>query len=252
MMYKSEYGKMYNSEEKLWWYIGLRYLLKHYLLKYKTLNSSILDAGCGTGKNIEFFASLGFTNIQGFDYSADALEFCKQRGLTQVRAGNILAIDHADETFDIVSCMDVLGSLATADRVLAVNELFRVLKPGGLLLCNAASLEIFRSQHDDVSNIKIRFTKREFKELFTRENAELLKLSYRVLLLSPLVFLFKVAKRIARPFKPSNESSSDQLIFPFGINGLLLRIQLFDNYLFKRMKIPFGSSIFIVARKKLS
>jgi SAM-dependent methyltransferase len=242
---------MYHSEDTLWWYIALRDILKYYLLKYATSSSAILDAGCGTGKNIEFFTSLGFTNIRGFDYSADAIEFCQKRGLLQVQTGNIIAIDYIDESFDIVCCMDVLGSLTAADRVLAVNELFRVLKPGGILLCNTASLEIFRSQHDDVANIKTRFTKSAFTELFNKENAEILKISYRVFLLSPLVLLFKIAKRVTKLFKSKNEAASDQFIFPFGLNELLLKIQLLDNKLFKRIDLPFGSSVFIVVRKKL-
>ncbi len=250
LMYRSEYAKMYRAEDELWWYAGLRDTLKYCLVKYAPLNASILDAGCGTGKNMEFFTSLGYTNVQGFDYSADAIEFCRQRGLEQVQLGNIITIDHPNDSFDVISCMDVLGSLEDTDRILAVNELFRILKPGGILLCNTASLEIFRSQHDDVANIKNRFTRSQFIALFKIENAEILKLSYRVFLLSPLMLLFKLTKRVIGLFKPDNESRSDQLMFPFGINWCLLQIQLFENRLFKRFNFPFGSSIFILIKKK--
>jgi 2-polyprenyl-3-methyl-5-hydroxy-6-metoxy-1,4-benzoquinol methylase len=249
LMYRSEYAKMYRSEDKLWWYCGLRDTLKFYLTKHTPLDAAILDAGCGTGKNMEFFTTLGYTNVQGFDYSADAIEFCKQRGLEQAEQGNIIAIQRPDESFDMVCCMDVLGSLEPTDNILAVNELCRVLKPGGIIICNTAALELFRSQHDDVANIKTRFTKPQFKKLFEKEGATILKLSYKVFLLSPLILLFKLIKRITGLFNTPDQSKSDQLIFPFGINWCLLQIQLLENRLFRKIDFPFGSSVFIVVRK---
>jgi SAM-dependent methyltransferase len=250
LMYKSEYAKMYRSEDELWWYTALRHTLIYFIKKYGVQDPYILDAGCGTGKNIAYLTSLGYKNIQGFDYSADAIAYCKQRGLNQVKQGNITAISYPDNTFDVVYCMDVLGSLEVTLGLQAANELYRVLKPGGILICHTAALELFRSQHDNVANIKLRYNKIQFKALLKSNNPEVLKLSYRVFLLSPLVLLFKLAKRITGLFKPEGESASDQLKFPFAVNWVLLKIQLFENYLFTKINLPFGSSIIIVVRKK--
>jgi SAM-dependent methyltransferase len=249
LMYPSEYGRMYHSEDELWWYAGTRDILQYAITKYAPANPAILDAGCGTGKNVEFLTSLGYVNVQGFDYSANAIEFCKQRGLEQLQQADITAIPYPAELFDVVFCMDVLGSLAAAERTMAVNELYRVLKPGGIIISNSAALEIFRSQHDDVANIKTRFTKSQFGDLFKAENPQILKLSYRVFLLSPLVFVFKLFKRITGLFTPKEQSKSDQLMFPPIINRFLLSIQLTENRLFRKNNFRFGSSIFIVVRK---
>jgi len=131
----------------------------------------------------------------------------------------------------------------------AVTELFRVLKPGGLFLCNSAALAAYRSQHDEVGNIKIRFTRAQFRSLFDHFRLEIIKLSYRVFLLSPLVFPFKLVKRSVRLWNSKGESKSDQLVFPFGINWLLMQIQLLENRLYREFDFPFGSSVFIVLRK---
>jgi 2-polyprenyl-3-methyl-5-hydroxy-6-metoxy-1,4-benzoquinol methylase len=247
LMYQSEYVKMYQTEDKLWWYVGLRQTLKYYLKKHAP-NAALLDAGCGTGKNMAFYTTLGY-NVQGFDYSAAAVAYCHKRGLEQVKQGNITHISWPDETFDVITCMDVTGSLTIEDNARAVTEMYRVLKPGGILIANTAALELFRSQHDDVANIKLRFTKAQFKNLFKKDNTTILKLSYRVFLLSPLILLFKLIKRITRLSKSEGESASDQVIFPFGINWALLQIQLFENWLFTYVNFPFGSSVFIVIRK---
>jgi SAM-dependent methyltransferase len=238
-MYKSEYATMYRTEEELWWYLGLRDTIKYFITNQTATTAAVLDAGCGTGKNMEFLTGLGYRNIEGFDFSVDAVEFCKKRGLSQVKQGNIMDIQYPDATFDVVYSMDVLGILDPAGRQKAVSELYRVLKPGGIFLCNGAALEIFRSQHDDVTSIQRRFTKQDFKELFAKNNFQVIKLSYRVFLLSPLTGIFTKGQ----------EAESDQVIFPFGINWTLLQVQLLENGLFKRFNFPFGSSVFIVTKK---
>ncbi len=249
LMYTSEYDKMYHSEDKLWWYQCLRDLLKYHIGNYSSGKARILDAGCGTGKNIEFLVSNGYEHVEGFDYSADAIRFCRMRGLKQVQQGSVTAVDHPDSSFDIVYCMDVLGCLPQEERKEAVSELFRVLKPGGLFLCNSAALNIFRSQHDDVGNIKIRFTKKQFKALLQNEDREIVKLTYRILLLSPLVLVFKLTKNLLRIMKPGSRSQSDQVVFPLGINWLFSQVQRFENFLLGKVDLPFGSSVFIVMRK---
>lgn len=240
---------MYRTEEELWWYLGLRSTIKYFITNYAPATAAVLDAGCGTGKNMEFLTQLGYRNIEGFDFSDDAVEFCRKRGLNQVKQGNIMDIQYPDATFDVVYSMDVLGILDPAGRQKAAAELYRVLKPGGIFLCNGAALEIFRSQHDDVTSIQRRFSRQDFKDLFAKNNFQIVKLSYRVFLLSPLVLIFKLIKRITRLFKKGQEAESDQVVFPFGINWMLLQVQLLENRLFKRVNFPFGSSVFIVTKK---
>ena len=45
----------------------------------------ILDVGCGTGGNVEMLARFG--DAEGVDVSAEALDFCRERGLQNVRQG---------------------------------------------------------------------------------------------------------------------------------------------------------------------
>ncbi len=249
LMYASEYRKMYQAEERLWWYKGLRNVLEFFVKTYGEIDSRILDAGCGTGKNMEFLISLGYKNVEGFDYSPDAVDFCHKRGLNHVAQHSITQIPYSEGVFDIVYCMDVIGSLEQEGRALAISEMLRVLKPKGLLICNTAALEIFRSQHDDVSNIRKRFSRKELRTLFTGYEEGIKRLTYRVFLLSPLTLLFKIGKRIFGKLAGSDQPKSDQIIFPFGVNWLLTRIQLLENRILKYLDLPFGSSIFVVLIK---
>lgn len=91
-------------------------------------NSMVLDAGCGNGKNMQIRKSI---DIIGCDLSETLLEICRDKGLNVVKA-NIIDLPFKNESFDAVICIAVLHHLSTYERrLLAFNELFRVVKPGG-------------------------------------------------------------------------------------------------------------------------
>src|SRR4028118_1747667 len=90
-MQQHTYAIMNRVEDSHWWFVGRRLILESFLkdiiqnLKSKTQNPKILDVGCGTGANLEMLAQFG--EALGVDVSADALAFCRARGLDQVKLG---------------------------------------------------------------------------------------------------------------------------------------------------------------------
>jgi ubiquinone/menaquinone biosynthesis C-methylase UbiE len=247
VMQQSEYENIYYSEDKMWWYIGLRDLLLFYLNKYCKKNAVILDAGCGTGKNIEF---LGLNNfrVHGIDVSNDAIKFCNRRNLPEIKYASITDIPSEPNFFDAVFSMDVIGNLDEDDREKAIKEFTRVLKPNGIAIINTAAFEWLRSQHDDIINLKKRFNKKELEMLISCKNIQILKSSYRVFLLFLPLALIKWSKRFARLF--SKKSYTDLKIPPLLINSFLKNIQFLENKMIRHMNFPFGTSMFIIFRKR--
>lgn len=131
VMDKEEYYNMYDAAEYLWWYKSLRELIGHYFRRHIPKNARILDAGCGTGENMQFLISKGYTNVKGIDLSEDSIKLCKQRGLTNVAIGDLKKLDFKECTFDAIYSMDVLGLIPEKERSTVIKELLRVLKPGG-------------------------------------------------------------------------------------------------------------------------
>lgn len=236
---------MYNVEDQLWWYAGLRDALQHALRIYAPRSATILDAGCGTGKNSEFLRSQGYTTA-GIDFSEDAIRYCRLRGLDNVQFGSITDIPFPDQKFDAVVCMDVLGLLPDDLIARSISEFHRVLKPGGTLIVHCAALEWLRSQHDDVSHLRRRFSRDQLTSLLG-DGWTIRRASYRMMLLFAPLAALKLAKRLLSGL--GQKPSGDLYLPPAALNRLLRLIQLSENQLLQRFDLPIGTSLFIIARR---
>jgi ubiquinone/menaquinone biosynthesis C-methylase UbiE len=119
-----EYGRMYEAEERQWWYAGMRAISFALLRGIDTPGRRLLDAGCGTGNNLAHLARFGRT--VGIDLSEEALRFCKGRGVAAGRA-RLLALPFPDAAFGGVTSFDVLYHRWVEDDRAAVREMARVL-----------------------------------------------------------------------------------------------------------------------------
>ncbi|MFN7914460.1 MAG: methyltransferase domain-containing protein [Vicinamibacterales bacterium] len=93
-----------------------------------------LDVGCGQGAYVGRMRELGY-DVEGIDMSSGQVRFAARRlGEDVVRVGSVLDIPAADQTFDFLYIINVLHHLnSVEEQRRAFAELFRVLKPGGLL-----------------------------------------------------------------------------------------------------------------------
>lgn len=102
--------------------------------------SSILECGCGNGKNINYFQKNGFV-VSGFDFSENLVKLCQNRSYN-VKLGDIRKIPFKDNSFDNIICIAVLHHLdKEVDRILAIKEMMRVCKPGGKILVSVWAVE---------------------------------------------------------------------------------------------------------------
>jgi ubiquinone/menaquinone biosynthesis C-methylase UbiE/uncharacterized membrane protein YbhN (UPF0104 family) len=94
-----------------------------------------LDVGCGQGAYVARMRALGF-DVSGIDASAGQIRLAA-RNLDDpavVSVGSVLNIPAADESFDFVYVINVLHHLDSVEQQRrALSEIFRTLKPGGLL-----------------------------------------------------------------------------------------------------------------------
>src|SRR6476646_2501514 len=126
-MNAAEYEAMFRVEDHLWWYTGMRRIAAQILgerLAGAGRRLAILDAGCGTGGNLDWLARYGAA--YGVDFSPLAVAFCAQRHLTTVSRASVLDLPYPDSTFDLVTSFDVIYHLGVRDDVAALAEMRRV------------------------------------------------------------------------------------------------------------------------------
>lgn len=103
----------------------------------------VLDAGCGTGNFSLTLAKLG-CRVTGVDTSIKMLEAARDKAESmgiqaEFTLMDVAVLDYPEDTFDAVVSMAALEFFE--DRRRAIDELFRVLKPGGSLLIGTINRE---------------------------------------------------------------------------------------------------------------
>jgi 2-polyprenyl-3-methyl-5-hydroxy-6-metoxy-1,4-benzoquinol methylase len=93
----------------------------------------VLDAGCGVGFGAHVLHAAGARRVAGVDAFAGAVVEAREQaqpGLEFI-VGDVRELPFGEHEFDLVTCFEVIEHVAEQERLL--DELARVLRPGGLL-----------------------------------------------------------------------------------------------------------------------
>ena len=247
-MKKNAYTEMFVVEDTHWWYITLHDLIT--LLSNTQFSKQplkILDAGCGTGGLLSILSRAGH-DTEGFDYSEDALSLCHKRGLTNIIKADINHWVPNPKTYDLIASMDVLCHKWVHDEIKVLHNLAGGLKEDGLIMLNYPAFPILSRHHDQVVMIRKRYTKKTLEKIIAEAGLAPVILSYRL----PNAFLFLILLRLYETIRKNDTAAkSDIADLPSGfVNRLLIKIGRIENRVIARgISIPFGSSLFVVAKK---
>jgi SAM-dependent methyltransferase len=105
-------------------------------LKYAPMHGKFLEAGCGMGQYVFYLMEFGF-DIEGVDISSYSIEaskrFAQENGYDpeMFRIADVRKLPHKDNSFSFYLSLGVVEHFKEGPMA-ALNEAFRVLKPGGL------------------------------------------------------------------------------------------------------------------------
>lgn len=244
-MLPREYRVMFEIEQEYWWYRGLRVLVNELLTRYAARDGStkILDAGCGTGKNLEMFLARG--NAWGVDIAEEAIRFCHMRGIRPDRAlvGSLLELPFPDKFFDLAFSFDVICNIQ--EDVAAFAEIRRTLQPNGVLIAQLPAYEWLWSAHDIAVSHKYRYTAQNLRQKIERAGFRIERITYLNTLLFPFIALMRFARRPAA----NAHAESDLTPLPHLMNEGLSTIFRAEMRAAATYNMPYGISLLAIARR---
>jgi SAM-dependent methyltransferase len=225
-------------ERDHWWFEALRALVGDSLRDARPPPARVLDVGCSTGHLLASLPS-GYEGT-GVDVDPEAVALAgRLRPGIRFLTGEIERLPFEDASFDAALATDVVSAVGVDDDVQALRELRRVLVPGGTLVMQVAAYEWLRSGHDRGAGTARRYTARSVARLLAAADLVPRRLTYRVTLLFPLAAAWRLARR--------GGGESDVAPVDPRLNRLLRAVMAAEHPLARRLRLPFGLSVFAVA-----
>lgn len=242
-MEETEYQKMYEAEDSHWWYVGLHELILYFVNRerYSKGSLEIFDAGCGTGRLCQLMNKFG--NVSGCDISDFALELCSRRNISTFKA-DLNLTDLGTEKYDVITSIDVLYHKQIRDDQAVLTVFHKALKPGGILILNLPAYNFLKSRHDLAVHTKKRYIKSGMMGKLKETGFAVEKATYRIGFLFPFIGLYRLMQL-------QKDIPASDVRIPSGIiNQALLHLNRMENFFIETISsIPFGTSLFLVARK---
>lgn len=235
----------FDIEERHWWYRGRRAVLEAVLDDLDLpAGLRILDAGCGSGRNMVALARRG--TVTGVEPASASLQVARDRGAGDVVPGSLdERLPFAAGDFDLAVALDVLEHVA--DDEAALRELARVIAPGGRLLVTVPQYGWLWGEHDVLAHHHRRYTR---ALLLRRAGAAGLQgervTAFNAALL-PAIAVVRLAQRARRRAQPSSDLDRT----PQGlVNSALERVIRAEAALIRRGRdLPAGVSLLAVLRR---
>jgi SAM-dependent methyltransferase len=238
------------AEAQHFWFRGLRRTAKAMLdgLYAGGPPLRIVDCGAGTGCNLGWLESYGWA--MGVELEPYGLRAASAAGCRVARA-SVAALPLPDAAFDLATSFDVLYCLPDADETRAIEEMRRVLVPGGRVLVNAAALDILRGSHSALTHEVRRYTVSRLRAKLEAAGFTIERITSTNMVTLPLT----LAVRLAQRFRGTSDEPGDtELQVPMAsINEILNAALAGEAWLIDRgLSLPVGSSVMALARKSVS
>jgi SAM-dependent methyltransferase len=233
----------HRAEDRHWWYRGRRSVLERVIDDLRLpARARILDAGCGSGRNMVEFARHG--TVTGIELSHTSVCLARERAAGEVVEGSVLDMPFEPGAFELAASLDVIEHLQ--DDLQALRELRRVVAPGGTLLVTVPAYQWLWSGHDEINHHHRRYTRRSLQQAGEQAGWQQVRTTYFNSLLLPAAILLRVLDRFSRK---TTESSLDLWVPPAPVNWLLERPLALESALIGRGgRIPAGLSLLAVFR----
>lgn len=249
-MNPAEFDFIAASEEKFWWYRGMRQIMFALMDPLRCAlqpGCLVLEAGCGTGHFGKVLAERYGWRVVPADLGSEGLAYGQAMGIRNLVQCDVGVLPIASSCLDAVVSMDVLVHFPRGEELKAFAEFKRVLKPGGYLILRVSALDVLRSHHSIHATERQRFTRSRLIQSAADAGFEIDWCSYANTILMPVAL---VKFRIIEHFSRELPSSGVQPIAAWLDRILYAALSTEARWLGKRRCFPLGQSLILIARKR--
>jgi SAM-dependent methyltransferase len=111
-------------------------ILEHHGFNVRTIGS-IFELGCGTARLLRHFRGIDGIRLAGSDLNPAMIDWCQSQfpSIEFYRNGLAPELPFADNSFDFAYALSVFTHIPIADQQAWLQEIQRILRPGGVFLC---------------------------------------------------------------------------------------------------------------------
>ena len=241
-----EYRRMAEVEHSHWWYGSSRRLLEQVLGPDAARGGRFLDVGAGTGATGAWLAEHG--DLVACDFMPLALDLHRERHADTPARGYVtadaLALPFAAASFDLVLCVTVLCHQSIARPQDAVDELARVVRPGGVVCLWEPGVRRLSRAHDRETHSARRFARRDLTDMLGSAGLDVER--------SSGAYSFLVPPAAAKSVLERGRSTSDLDRHQGGLGGALPAAARAERALLTKIDLPGGLTVFATARAQES
>ena len=244
----SQPGSASLRQPDYWWYRARAGLLQEVFAPFVGAPGRVLDVGSADAPSVGWLR--GDHRLVNLDLHPGGL--VPGEGV----CGSVTALPFAEATFDVVGAFDVVEHCEDDGR--AVGELARVTVPGGRVLLSVPAYRWAWTDHDVRAGHHHRYTRRQVVDVVEAAGLTVLRATYAFCAVFP-AFAAERGLRRLRDGRPASgtdrpasgtDSGADRLppVSP-GQDRVLVGLSRLDQRALRHVDLPFGSSVFVAARK---
>ncbi|MFA0069771.1 hypothetical protein BCU83_18350 [Vibrio breoganii] len=238
------YKTMYHQQNNHWWYRARKEILESYLNIYLNGSSQLkgLEVGAGTGVNTELLLEyVALDVVEKNPFSINLLNKIQKINVIEGLYPETLSSQYSQ--YDSIFMFDVLEHIDSDEE--SLNFTNRLLKEGGVLFLTVPSYQFLFSSHDKEMHHFRRYSKKDLERKLEMSNFEIIESNYFNFFLFPIAFFSRVIGKLG-----FHSYKQEQKIPHRFLNQLLFTIFRLEKLLLPYIRLPFGLSIFICARKR--
>jgi SAM-dependent methyltransferase len=237
------YQRLDQLEGQHWWFCARRKIISAVIGRFapNKKNLRLLEAGCGTGGNLQMLSKFG--TLEAFELDDEARKIASAKMPINIRSGILPnGIPYKPGEFDVVTAFDVIEHVD--QDVESLKRLGQQLAPDGRLFMTVPALPWLWSKHDETHHHFRRYTKASLDAALRKAGLEPVRVSYFNTLLFPLIAGLRLVRK-----KFGISETADDAMPSAGVNAVLKSIFGFESNFIGRISMPIGVSLLAVAKR---